>query len=250
MRFTAASIALVIIGAIRRISLPKLKDMPLFIASGSSGVFLYSILFNTGTVTVVAGVSSFIIAASPVFTVILSKIFLKEVVKPACWIGVGISFIGLAAVTLTQAEGFTFSFGIILIMGASIVSSIYSLVIRVLTKSYTALEATTYSIIIGTIGMFVFLPDVIREVPNSNLTVNLLIVVMGIFPSALAYLGWSYALSRVGKIANVAVFAYLIPFVSTLIAYLWLGETFTIYALFGGIVIIIGMIITNIFGKK
>ena len=249
IRFLVASATLILAGVIKKISLPKIKDIPMFIASGISGVFLYSYLFNTGLVTVSAGVSSFIISSAPIFTLIFTRVFLKELIKPICWIGVFISFCGLAAVTLTQASEFSFNIGVFLILCAAISSGVYSTVVRVLTKKYTALEVTTYTIITGTIGMLIFLPAAIREIPDSDFTANIIIIFLGIFPAAIAYLAWSYALAKALKAANVTVFSYLIPFVSVLIAYLWLGETLSIYALLGGLVIIIGMILTNAFGK-
>jgi len=250
MRFTAASITLIIAGMIKKISLPKIKDFPLFVASGLSGVFFYSYLFNTGSVSVPAGVSSFIIASAPIFTLILTRAFLKEIVKPICWVGVIISFIGLAAVTLTQTTEFVFDIGVILVICAALSSGVYSTVMRVLTQKYTALEATTYTIIAGTLGTLFFLPTAIGEMPDSNLTVNLIVVFMGVFPAAIAYLAWSYALSKARKTAHVTVFSYLIPFISALIAYVWLHEILTIYVLLGGIVIIVGMVLTNVFDRK
>ena len=250
MRFVAASVTLIIVGAFKKISLPKVKDIPIFIASGLSGVFLYSYLFNTGSVSVPAGVSSFIIASSPIFTLILTRIFLKEIVKPLCWVGVLISFGGLAAVTLTQTTEFSFDIGVILVVCAALCSGAYSAIMRVLTKKYTALEATTYTIIAGTLGTLLFLPTAIGEMPNSNLTVNLIVIFMGIFPAAIAYLAWSYALSKAHKTANVTVFSYLIPFISALIAYVWLRETLTVFVLIGGMVIIGGMVMTNLFDRE
>ena len=246
MRFSAATATLIIVGLVRKIRLPKMKDLPMFVASGLSGVFLYSFFFNTGSVTVEAGVSSFIIAASPVFTLCLARVFLKEVMRPMCWIGMGVSIAGLAAVTLTQTAGFVFNTGVLLMIAASVFSGAYSFVVRVLTKTYTALEVTVYTMIFGTVGMFAFLPDVIREVPESNLSVNLIVVFLGIFPAGIAYLAWGYALSKADKTAHVTVFSYLIPFVSTLIGFVWLRETLTAWALAGGLVIIAGMMMTNI----
>jgi len=250
LRFAIASITLGIIGIIKRISLPKLKDIPLFIASGLTGVFLYSYLFNTGSVTVPAGVSSFIIASAPIFTLILTWIFLKEKAKPLCLVGFLISLCGLAAVTLTQSMEVSFDIGLVLVISAAVSSGIYSTVMRVLTKKYTALEATTYTIIAGTIGTLLFLPNAAGEIPDSNLTVNLVVVFMGIFPAAFAYLAWSYALEKATKTVHVTVFSYLIPFISALIAYLWLHETLSLFTLIGGLVIIAGMIMTNVFDRR
>jgi len=250
MRFVSASITLSIIGVLKKISIPKLKDLPLFIASGLTGVFLYSFLFNTGSVSVPAGVSSFIVASSPIFTLILTRIFLKEIVKPICWIGIIVSFCGLAAVTLTQVTEFSFDTGVVLVICAAVSSGAYSAITRILTKRYTALEATTYTIIAGTIGTLLFLPTAIQEIPDSNFTVNIIVFLMGVFPAAIAYLAWSYALAKAKKTAHVTVFSYLIPLFSALIAFLWLREVLSIFTLIGGLVIIVGMVITNVFDRK
>ncbi|MDR2599899.1 MAG: DMT family transporter [Oscillospiraceae bacterium] len=249
LRFVTASVTLIIIGIIKKINLPKLKDIPLFMLSGASGVFLYSFLFNTGSVTVSAGVSSFIIASSPIFTLILTRIFFKEKVKTLCWIGMFVGICGLAVVTLVHDTGFYWGSGLYLIVCAALCSGIYSAVVRGLTRKYTALEATSYTIIIGTIGTLIFLPTAIRELPDSNLTVNIVVLFMGIFPAAFAYLTWGYAISKAKKTAHVTVFSYLIPFVSTLIGYLWLHETMSVYTFLGGLVIIVGMLITNLFDR-
>jgi len=250
MRFVTASVTLGIIGLLKGIKLPKVKDLPMFVVSGLSGVFLYSYLFNTGSVSVAAGVSSFIIASSPIFTLIFTRIFLKEIVKPICWIGVFVSFCGLAAVTLSQTTEFSFDIGVILVLCAAVSSGVYSTVMRVLTKAYTALEATIYTLFTGTLGTLLFLPVAIREIPDSNLTVNLIVVFMGVFPAAIAYFAWSYALSKASKTAHVTVFTYLIPFISAIIAFVWLREMLSVFTVIGGVVIIAGMLLTNVFDRK
>lgn len=245
-RFSIASVTLCIIGAIRKIRLPKLKDFPMLILAGLSGVFFYSFFFNHGSVTVEAGISSFIIAASPVFTLILARVFLKEKLTLLSWIGVAMGLVGVAAVTLTQSSSFSFNLGILLIIGASVSSGIYTHFTRIVTKKYTALEATTYAMVSGTIGMLIFVPDLARALPQSNVTVNLFVVFLGVFPAALAYLAWGYAVAKAEKTAHVTVFSYLIPFISSLLGYIWLHETLSALAWIGGIVIIAGMVLTGI----
>jgi len=120
---------------------------------------------------------------------------------------------------------------------------------RVITKTYTALEATTYTIVAGTLGTLLFLPTAAGEIHDSSLTVNLVIVFMGVFPAALAYLSWSYALAKAKKTAHVTVFSYLIPLISTLLAYVWLHESLSVFTFIGGLIIIAGMILTNVFDR-
>jgi len=250
LRFVTASLTLGIVGIIKKIRIPKLRDLPLFAASGLSGVFLYSLLFNFASVTLPAGLTSFVIASSPIFTMILTRIFLKEKVKAICWVGVLVSSLGLAAITLTEVTDFALNTGMILIILAAVFSGTYSAVMRGLTKNYTALEATTYTIIIGTLGMLVFLPGAISEISTSSTFANVVVLFMGIFPAALSYLAWGYALSKAKKTAHVTIFSYLIPFISSVLGFFWLGETLSAFTIVGGVIIIAGMLMTNVLGRE
>jgi drug/metabolite transporter (DMT)-like permease len=249
LRFIVAVVIMVVIGIVRKIRLPKIKDLPLFAAFGICGIFLYNFFFNTGTVNVAAGVSSFIVASSPVFTLILSRLLLKEIVKPACWVGVALSFCGLVVVMLSQTTGFALNAGVLLLLCAAASGSILNITQRKLVKTYTVFETTTYAMLIGTVCMLVYIPDIMRELPESTLAVNLTIVYMAIFPAILAYISWGYALSKAEKTTHVTVFLYLVPFIASLLGFFWLGETFSLVSLFGGVVIVAGVVVTNLLGR-
>lgn len=250
LRFLVASATLVIIGAARGIRLPKKSDVPKFAVGGFVGLFLYMVFFNAGSVTVVSGVGSFVIASAPVYTLILSRVLLKETVRPVGWLGVAVSFCGLVVVMLSQVTEFSFNTGVLLMLGSAISTSGHNIIQRSLLKTYSALESTTYTVIAATIFMLVFLPGAIREFPGAPLDINLVVVYLGVFPAALGYLAWGFTLSKAEKTTHVTVFLYLIPFTASLIAYVWLRETFTLMSLFGGIVIIAGMLMTNTLGKS
>jgi len=250
IRFLLATAILIVVGIIRKIRIPKLKDMPLVLTYGVCGVFLYNFFFNTGTVNVASGVSSFIVATSPVFTLILARVLLKEIVNPACWIGVFLSFCGLMVVMFSQTTGFSLNIGVLLLVGAAISGSILHTSQRKMTETYTVLESVTYALVIGTLCMFVYIPDVIREFTVTIWSANIVMIYMSVFPAVLAYITWGYALSHAEKTTHVTVFLYLVPFLATLIGYFWLGETFSPWSMLGGIVIIAGMFLTNAFAKS
>jgi len=152
-------------------------------------------------------------------------------------------------IALSQMNGFVMNIGVVLLVGASLSTSLYVIIQRHLMKKYTPLEATAYPIFIGTLCMLVFLPGLIRDIPNAPLAAPLVTVYLGVFPAAIAYLAWAYALSKAKSTANATMFLYLIPFVATLIAFLWLNETVSPIAFVGGIVIVLGMLVSNRYGK-
>ena len=249
LRFLVASLTLFIVAAIRKVKVPEKKDIPLFALGGFVGIFLYMWLFNTGADAVPSGVSGFLIASAPVFTMLLSIFILKEKVKLLSWLGMLVSLCGLIVITVSQMRGFVLNMGVVLLVGASISTSLYIIIQRKLIKKYTPLEATAYCMFIGTLFMFIFFPGFLRDIPGVPLFANMLAVYLGIFPAALAYLSWSYALSKAKSTANVTMFLYLVPFLATLLAFLWLDERISPAAFIGGIVIILGMFISSRWGK-
>ncbi|MCL2392703.1 MAG: DMT family transporter [Oscillospiraceae bacterium] len=250
-RFFVASVCLGIFAAAKKTPLPKKKDIPMLAVAGIIGVFLFTIFLNTGARTVYSGIASFIVNTSPVFVLIFARILLKETVKPACKIGILISFAGLVGMMVSQATEFSFNIGIFLLLLAAICYSLYTVISRGLLKTYTVFEVLTFSMILGTIGFVMFTPDLIRDFSGGfPWYTHLIVVIMGILPGALANLTWLYALSKAEKTAHVTVFLYLTPFLAALLGFLWLGETLSVWAFLGGAVIIGGMVITNTLGKR
>ena len=244
-RFLVASVFLLGYNGIKKVKPPDVKDLPMFAAAGFFGIFLYMWAFNTGTNMVNSGISGFIIASAPVFTLILSIIFLKEKAKPLVWVGVLISFAGIVIIGSTQIIDTQLNTGVWLLVAAAVLTSIFNIIQRNILRKYSAMQSVTYSITFATLFMCFFFPNLIREFAYAPLSVNIAVVYLGLFPAALAYLMWSYALSKTDKTVHVTSFLYLTPFLASVIAFLWLGETMPGFAVLGGIVIISGMVLTN-----
>jgi len=250
LRFFIGATILFVISVIKKVRPPQKKDLPMFALCGFVGVFLFAVFLNTGTGYVAAGVSSFIVASAPVFSLILSRIMLKEIVKPVCWFGVALSLCGLIVVMVNQTEGLSLNIGVFLLLFAAISGALYNIFQRGLLKNYTVLEATTYTVTAAVICMFIFIPDVVRELPHAPWGANLAAFYVGAFPGAVAYLTWGYALSKADKTTHVTVFLYLTPFIASILGFFLLHETFSIWSLLGGIVIVAGMGLTNILGRS
>ena len=248
LRFVVASVVLLIMLRVTKSKLPCKKDIPMLALAGFMGIFLYMLLFNIGVATVPSGVSSFLISSAPVYTTLLSMIVLKEKVNKFCWLGILTSLCGVAIITFSQMRGFELNIGVLLLVAASISASVFFILQRKLIKKYTPLEVTAYPILFGTLPMLIFLPGTIGDMPGVPLTVNLIIVYLGVFPAAISYFTWGYALSKAKSTANATMFLYLVPFTASILAFLWLGETFSPFAFLGGLVIIGVMVVSNRWG--
>jgi drug/metabolite transporter (DMT)-like permease len=150
----------------------------------------------------------------------------------------------------TQVTDMEINVGILFLFIAAVSASVYMIIQRRILQKYTTIQATAYSIFCGTAFMLIFLPRLINEFTISLVSVNLIVVYLGAFPAALAYFLWGYALSKAEKTIYVTNFLYLVPFVSSLIAFLWLGEIMPMLAFAGGFVVIAGMVIINVYKSK
>lgn len=245
LRFIVATAFLLGFCAIKKIPPPGLRDMPMFALSGFVGLFLYMWAFNTGTGMVTSGISSFIIASSPVFTLMLSIWWLREKTGLRIWLGVLISLVGIVIIGATQVTEMRLNLGFWLLLFAAVTTGIYSVMQKYIVQKYSAMQATAYTMAFGTFFMLIFMPSLVREFPTAPLYANLLVVYLGLFPAALAYFLWGYALAKTHKTIYVTSFLYLVPFFASVIAFFWLGETLPLLALFGGVMVALGMVVTN-----
>ena len=246
-RFLIASILLAVSALVTHTKLPALKDIPVIFLLGFLGVFAFHTAQNYGQVTVTAGSAGMIISSVPIFTAILATIFLGEKLKLWGWLSIFISFLGVSLIAFGEREGVKFDFGVIFLLLAAIVAAIYFVLQKPYLIRYTALQLVTYMIWAGTLLLLVFTPGLIEEVANAPIEATIATIYLGIFPSAVAYVTWSYALSR-APVSIVASFLYLQPVFAVIIAWIWLNEIPALISMIGGVVTILGVFLVNKYG--
>lgn len=146
LRYCAASAALAVVALVKRLPLPALKDIPVFLLLGLIGFTIYNIALNYGQVTVPAATSSFIVASAPIWMAIIAALFLGEKLKPLGWFGIILSFVGVGIIALGSAGGIQLNVRALAILGASLASALYSLGQKPLLKRYSPLQIVTYAI--------------------------------------------------------------------------------------------------------
>lgn len=244
LRYLSASVALIIYGFVKRMRLPKLRDVPLFFLGGAIGFAAYVYTFNLGAKTVTASVSSLIISASPIITVALAQVFLREKIGVAGWASVICAFAGVGIITI-YSGGFSLDAGILWICIAAVLISIYNIFQRMLVQRYNPLEVTTYCIIAGTILLTVFAPQAIPQLFTAPAYQILIITVLGVFSGAAAYVCWAYALSKAERTGQVTNYMFLTPIITTFMGYTMIGETPHISAFWGGALVLLGLLLVN-----
>lgn len=248
LRYLIASAAMAVMVTAMKMKPPANKDIPLFIAAGASGFFMYMVTFNTGAATVSSATGSVIVATAPVMTAFLASIIFHEKLKKYQWAGIAVQFAGVVVLTLMN-DVFSVNSGLLWLFGAAVSLSIYNLLQRKLTKTYSPLQTAAYSIFFGTALLAVFAPTAFREIKGAPPEQFLYLAVLGIFTSAVAYLTWSKAFAKAKETSLVSNYMFLTPFLTSLFSFIIIGEIPDGATLLGGLIILVGIFVFNFGGR-
>jgi len=150
LRFLVASLVLAIYAGIAHFRRPELRDIPGLVLTGAIGITFYNLALNYGEMRVTAGAASLLIASTPIWTALAARLWLHEKLTAFGWLGVFVSFVGVALIASGEGEGIRLSLQALIILAAAVTSALYMIMQKHYLGRYSALEFTAYSIWFGT----------------------------------------------------------------------------------------------------
>jgi len=248
LRFTTAAVLFAGRAAIRGVRVPVRRDWPHVELTGVLGFAVYGLLINAAEVRVAAGAASFVVNTVPVFTAILSSLFLAERMRRAAWIGLGASLCGTTLIAFGTGARIAFEPAVLLLVAAAIVQSVYFTLQKPMLVRYGAITVTSWGVWSGAACLLPFLPGALHHAVGASPAATLSVIYLGVLPTVVGYALWAYATSRL-PVARVTAFLYGVPVVATLIGWLLLGERPTALSVVGGLVVIGGVALTSFKGR-
>ena len=200
--------------------------------------------------TISAVEMSLIGVMGPVFIVILSRIFLHEYISKFQYFGILVSFIGVITIIVhgqfLMIGDLKLQIGDFWMSLLALSFAIYSVISKFRPKGISQLTSLSFTIFLATIIILpLFIYDNIKH-PICNWTSLEIwtLLYMGIFNSILAYLFWNFALDKIGSLKSSMIY-YLMPVFSSIEAYFLLGENIYPAQIYGGLLVIVGIFMTN-----
>ncbi len=239
-------IILIFSGFIQKI---KKKHFLLFLASAIFNPFFYFLGENFGLKYTSASVSAVIIATIPLFTPFAAWWMIKERLSAMNIAGIIISFLGILIMLIKPDLSFSAKpAGIAFLLFAVASAVIYSVLLKKLTRFYSPINIIAWQ---NLIGVFLFLPFFLILDLKGFLSVAVdtrllsALFSLAIFASSMAYVLFAVTLKHIG-VSRTNVYSNLIPVITAVGSYYILDEVFNTGKTVGIIIVISGVILTQV----
>lgn len=200
--------------------------------------------------------AALLIGVEPIGIVILSALFLREHINVYRAVGIVFALAGAMMIVNNGIPLFTNAYslyleGDVLLVLSGICFATYSVAgKRVISRHSTIL----ITFITGAFSLVGYIPFAITEGSSLTLSSNFWqslpwVIYLGIFVTLLSYFWWNKSLQYL-EASQIAVFINLQPLVGVLLGWIILGENISAFAIFGGLLIGIGVCISMKTAKK
>jgi drug/metabolite transporter (DMT)-like permease len=244
-RMIVAALALVAILWWRGEGLPSRAAWPGILASGLLWFGVYMVALNWAEQKVDAGTAALVIGIGPLLIALLSGWFLKEGFPTRLMAGMAVSFLGAAIVGIAASDSTDSSTsGVVLCLIAAagfaggVVSQKFAL------RHSTPLQTTTFGCVVALIATAPFAGQLVDDLGEAPASAGWNVVYLGLFPTALAFTTWAFALSRVtaGKLGATT---YAVPALTVLMSWVVLSELPSALAVVGGVLCLTGVAVAR-----
>jgi len=233
-----------VLGAValgRREPLPARRDLLAIAAYGVLWLGVYSTTLNAAERRVDAGTAAMLVNTGPILIAVLAGFVLHEGFPRGLFAGLAVAFggcvlIGLATVRTGRSE----ALGVALCVVAVLAYAAAVVVQKPVLARVSPFQVTWLGCAVAAVGCLPFAPALAGDVSSAGAHEIGWVVYLGLFPTAIGFAAWTFALRRTsaGRMGSVT---YLIPIVAIVFGWLLLGEAPGWLAAAGGLLCVGGV---------
>jgi drug/metabolite transporter (DMT)-like permease len=244
-RLLAGALTLGVICLVRREGLPPRSAWRGIAISGALWFGCYMVVLNWGEQQVDAGTAALVVNVGPILIALLGARLLGDPMPPRLLAGMAVSFAGAVAVGLSMSGGGGSSvLGVVLCLLAAVGYAAGVVAQKPALGKASALQVTTFGCLVGAVGCLPFAGQLVGEAARAPASATLNMVYLGVFPTALAFTTWAYALARTTA-SRMGATTYAVPALVVLMSWLALGEVPGLLTLGGGVLCLAGVAVSR-----
>jgi drug/metabolite transporter (DMT)-like permease len=245
-RLVVAAVALAAVGLVRGERPPSraaLREVGLpLLVCGLLWFGAYNVALNSGERRVDAGTAAMLVNVGPILIAVLAGVLLREGFPRALFGGVAVAFAGVIVIAVASSTHAATTTGVLLCLAAAIAYAAGVVTQKVVLRRLSPFQTVFACAVIGALVCTPFAPQLARELGPAH--AEAWMAYLGVGPTALGFLTWSFALSRTNA-GRLAATTYLVPPISVLLGWLWLGETPASLAYVGGALCLAGVAVSR-----
>jgi len=241
----AAALSLVAGMSAKARRIPRGRPLALVIAYGVLWFGIYAVLVNAAEHHLDAGTTALVINVGPILIAVLAGVYLHERFPRGLVTGLVIAFCGVVTISVATSTGQRDTAGVLLALGAAALYAVGVLLQKQALRDVDPFTATWLGCVAGAAACLPFAPALLDEVRTAPAAATLGIVYLGVFPTAIAFATWAYALKRMSA-GSLSSSSYLVPGLAVLMSWLLLHEAPAPLALAGGALCLLGVAVTRL----
>ena len=206
---------------------------------------VYNVALNAGERRVDAGTAAMLIQVSPVLIALLAAVFLNERFTLYLGLGLALAFGGVGLISLSMSEGGDNDvLGVLLCLLSAVVYSISLILQKPLVAKLPAIHVVWLACTVGAVVCLPFAPTLLSEGADAPVSSILWIVYLGVFPTAIAFTTYAYALRHMSA-SSLGVTTYLVPPITIVMGVVFLDEAPPGMAYVGGALALVGVAVAR-----
>jgi drug/metabolite transporter (DMT)-like permease len=244
-RLLVSSAALGAIALVRREALPPRHDFARIACYGVLWLVVYNIVLNEAEQRVDAGTAAMLVNIGPVLIALLAGLLLREGFPRSLLAGCVVAFAGTAIIaTATSGGGVAASWGAVFCVVAAFAYAAAVIVQKPVLLRASAFQVTWIACTVATIVCLPLTPKLVHDLRGTDSGSIAWTVYLGVFPTAVGFVLWAYALRRTtaGRMGSMT---YLVPPIAIALGWAFLGETPPLLAVAGGALCLAGVVLAR-----